>query len=352
VRYVGDANESAIRHGDDEDAEKACRLLPMKDKDGSSTCCVPQASRPGGMAASVPPDITSRPFSSMGMLRLDGGNFLMGSAGPEIWPADGEGPVRQITLASFWLDECAVTGREFAEFVAATGYVTEAERFGWSFVHASQLSPRERERRNDLRVQGLEWWYRVDGADWRHPILPGQDLEELQRWLHPVVHVSWNDAATYALWMGKRLPTEAEWEYACRGGLEQKTYPWGDDLTPAGRHRCNIWQGEFPKLDRGDDGYKGSAPARSFKPNGYGLYNMTGNTWEWVHDWFDPNYALYGSRSNPLGPDRGENRVMRGGSYLCHASYCNRYRCSARTSNTPDTSSSHLGFRCAASLGT
>ncbi|MEI6339790.1 MAG: formylglycine-generating enzyme family protein [Verrucomicrobiota bacterium] len=318
----------------------------MKDQAGS--CCLPQAKRgtaQGGTAAAIP---ETRAFSSEGMILLAGGSFLMGSEGREIWPQDGEGPARAVSLDAFWIDECAVTSGAFEAFVAATGYVTEAENFGWSFVHSSQLSGEERGKRKAFRVQGLEWWYRVDGADWRHPLTPEVSVREMRRLDHPAVHLAWSDAAAYARWCGKRLPTEAEWEYASRGGLEQKIYPWGDELTPGGKHRCNIWQGEFPKKDRGEDGYRGTAPARSFKPNGYGLYNMTGNVWEWVNDWFDPDYAAYGVRTNPPGPNRGETRVMRGGSYLCHASYCNRYRCSARTANTPDTSSGHLGFRCAA----
>jgi len=294
--------------------------------------------------------VERRPFSSEGMVRLSGGAFLMGSEGREIWVRDGEGPVREVSLDDFWIDECAVTNRSFAEFVTTTGYVTEAERFGWSFVHASQLAAGERGKRKDLRVPGLEWWYRVDGAYWRDPIVPGQSFDEIKRADHPAVHLTWQDATSYAAWCGKRLPTEAEWECACRGGLVQKIYPWGDELTPGGKHRCNIWQGDFPKRDLGEDGYRGTGPSRSFKPNGYGLYNMTGNVWEWVNDWFDPQYAVHGVRTNPPGPPNGRAKVMRGGSYLCHASYCNRYRCSARTSNTPDTSSGHLGFRCAAAV--
>lgn len=322
----------------------------MKNKEGRSTCCVPEAARTGSIVdgSDEMQKISSQPFSALGMKRLEGGSFLMGGEGSEIWPQDGEGPVREVDLNAFWIDECAVTGGQFEEFVTSTGYVTEAERFGWSFVHASQLSRREKEKRKELRVSGLEWWYRVDGASWRYPVMPGQSLEELKRRNHPVVHVTWHDAEVYARWKGKRLPTEAEWEYACRGGLSQKIYPWGDELTPGNKHRCNIWQGDFPVCDLGEDGYVGTAPAKSFKPNGFGLYNMTGNTWEWVADWFDSNFSIYGSRDNPKGPVTGDNRVMRGGSYLCHASYCNRYRCSARTSNTPDTSSGHLGFRCAA----
>lgn len=274
----------------------------------------------------------------------------MGSEGPEVWAGDGEGPVREISLASFLIDETTVTGRQFAQFVEQTAYVTEAEHFGWSFVHASQMTKPQRQKLDHYRVASLEWWYRVDGAQWRFPIEPGRTLTEMNRLDHPAVHLTWNDAAAYAQWAGKRLPTEAEWEYACRGGLIQKLYPWGDELTPEGKHRSNIWQGDFPKTDRGEDGYRGTAPARSFKPNGYGLFNMTGNVWEWVHDWFSPSFHASDSRVNPQGPAFGERRVMKGGSYLCHFSYCNRYRCSARTSNTPDTSSGHLGFRCVADI--
>ena len=284
------------------------------------------------------------------MQHLEGGAFFMGSEGPESWPADGEGPVREVVLSPFWIDECAVTNQRFADFVRATGFVTEAERFGWSFVHHSQLTNHQRKTNAHYRVSGLEWWYRIDGASWRHPLGTGQDVGQLRRWDHPAVHLSWHDADAFARHGGKRLPTEAEWEHAARGGLAGKLYPWGDELTPGGKHRCNLWQGVFPKEDRGEDGYRSTAPARSFKPNGHGLFNMTGNTWEWVNDYFTPRHAP--ARANdPRGPQTGDRRVMRGGSYLCHASYCNRYRCSARTSNTPDSASGHLGFRCAADAG-
>jgi formylglycine-generating enzyme required for sulfatase activity len=160
------------------------------------------------------------------------------------------------------------------------------------------------------------------------------------------VHVSWNDASAYADWAGKRLPTEAEWEYAARGGLEQKLYPWGDDLTPAGRHLCNIWQGEFPTHDTAEDGYAGTCPVDAFPPNGFELYSVAGNVWEWCLDWFSPDFHRIATRVNPVGPPSGTAKVMKGGSYLCHASYCNRYRVAARTSNTPDSSTTNTGFRC------
>ena len=165
------------------------------------------------------------------------------------------------------------------------------------------------------------------------------------------MHTSWNDAQAYASWARKRLPTEAEWEVAARGGLDRAIYPWGDELAPRGQHRCNTWQGTFPTLNTLEDGYLGTAPVNAFRPNGYGLYNMAGNVWEWCSDWWSNSWHVEASpatRLNPKGPTSGISRVIRGGSYLCHESYCNRYRVAARTSNTPDSSTAHMGFRCAA----
>jgi formylglycine-generating enzyme len=281
------------------------------------------------------------------MVRLPGGVFLMGTNTTEGFPEDGEGPVRKVKVSPFSMDRYTVTNRHFREFVEATGYRTEAEKFGWSFVFWLHIP---RSRFQELvadRVPVAPWWCKVCGAKWSTPEGPGSDISTRED--HPVVHVSWNDAAAFARWTGQRLPTEAEWEYAARGGLEQKLYPWGDELQPDGEHRCNIWQGEFPYYDTAEDGYSGTCPVDAFPPNGYGLYSITGNTWEWCADWFSAEYHKTAACNDPVGPRSGTARVTKGGSFLCHKSYCNRYRVAARTSNTPDSSSSNTSFRCALS---
>lgn len=300
-------------------------------------CCPP--SRPAGAAAvtSQPaappagpaPGVPGRPGGQdLGArVRLPGGTFRMGSEDADANPGDGEGPVRGVTVRPFEIDAHCVTNERFAAFVAATGYRTDAERFGWSYVFAKFLPGHL--RRDSPRPAATPWWCGVRGAYWAAPEGPGSDLSS--RGDHPVVHVSWADAAAFCRWEGSRLPTEAEWEYAARGGLDQRRYPWGDELTPGGEHRCNIWQGRFPTRDTAEDGYAGTAPVDAFPPNGFGLYNVSGNVWEWCADWWT----------------RDASRVMRGGSYLCHASYCNRYRVAARTSNSPDSSGGNNGFRCA-----
>ncbi|MCE9614711.1 MAG: formylglycine-generating enzyme family protein [Lentisphaerae bacterium] len=281
------------------------------------------------------------------MARIPGGSFLMGTADLSGFPDDGEGPVREVRLNTFLMDRHAVTNARFRDFVRDTHYRTEAEMFGWSYVFRLLVPPylrRELQGRGET-VLGLEWWYRVHGANWRHPYGPQSNIRNSPDL--PVVHISHRDARAYCDWTGARLPTEAEWECAARGGLVQKTYAWGDELTPGGRHCCNIWQGTFPDINTAEDGYVGPAPVFTFEPNGYGLYNMAGNVWEWCHDWWSATHHQTGPRDNPTGPAESTGRrVMKGGSYLCHHSYCNRYRVAARTSNTPDSSTGNLGFRC------
>ena len=282
------------------------------------------------------------------MCELPATTFLMGTEAGDGFPADGEGPVREVSLSGFAIDQCAVSNDEFAAFVEDSGYVTEAEHFGWSFVFKNHVPKSAFKKRLVRTVPGLAWWYAVDRACWKRPEGPGSNVRK--RGDHPVTHVSHADACAYGAWAGKRLPSEAEWELAARGGLEQRIYAWGDELTPGGKHYCNIWQGRFPEHDRAADGYAGTCPVRAFPPNGNGLYNVAGNVWEWCADWFSPDYHLTASPTDPGGPPRGSNRVMRGGSFLCHRSYCNRYRVAARTSNSPDSSTANLGFRCARSL--
>jgi sulfatase modifying factor 1 len=310
--------------------------------DGKS-CCSPSADRNGAPSTEIQPG--PHVGSPRGTVKLDGGVFRMGAENSEIWVGDGESPVIEISLSPFRIERCAVTNAQFEEFVQATSYRTEAEHFGWSFVFANQIPKAHRKRIQFERVMDTTWWAKVEKADWRKPGGPGTNLRGLAD--HPVTHVSWNDAQAYANWMGRRLPTEAEWEFAAGGGLDQAIYPWGDELTPGGEHRCNIWQGRFPDQDTGEDGFTGTAPVRSFKANGFGLLNTSGNVWEWCQDWFSPGAKQNCPPENPQGPETGTGKVIKGGSFLCHFSYCNRYRISARTSNTPESSTCHTGFRLA-----
>ena len=286
--------------------------------------------------------------ASAGMAELPGGEFLMGSEAADA--EDAEGPVRPVTVAPFAIDRTAVTNAQFGAFVSATGYRTEAETIGWAYVFDGLLSAARRNRLADApRPPAAPWWVAVDGAFWRKPEGPGSDLEGRRH--HPVVQVSWHDAAAYCAWAERRLPTEAEWEYAARGDLAAKRLPWGDALTPGGKHRCNIWQGTFPNHNTAADGYLGTAPAKFFPPNGFGLYNVVGNVWEWCADWFSADWHRgQPSAANPTGPPTGTARVLKGGSYLCHDSYCNRYRVAGRTGNTPDSATGNVGFRCARDL--
>ncbi len=308
-------------------------------------CCVPSSGYDVPSTGTAEQPVEPRPADdpTEGMVRL-GGRFLMGTDYPERFLADGEDPVREVTVRPSYVDNIAVTNAQFRRFVEDTGFVTEAERFGWSFVFHLFVSRRVAKTVKEAVAQ-TPWWWKVEGASWKHPEGPGSNLKK--RMDHPAVQISWNDAEAYSRWAGKRLPTEAEWELAARGGLEQKLYPWGDELTPEGEHRCNIWQGKFPDMNTKGDGYVGTAPARSFEPNDFGLYNTSGNVWEWCADWFSRDFHTNGALEDPVGPPSGADKVAKGGSYLCHKSYCNRYRVSGRTAISPDSSTGHMGFRCA-----
>ena len=265
--------------------------------------------------------------------------FQMGDSNRAGNAGDGEWPVHPVSVDGFQIDATTVTNALFAQFVADTGYRTEAEVFGYSAVFYLALAANP----DDIVGQPPEipWWLGVRGADWAHPAGPLSSLDGLSD--HPAVHVSWNDALAYCDWAGRRLPSEAEWECASRGGLPGRMYPWGDDWGD--RHRCNIWQGVFPSTNTIEDGWLTTSPVRTFEPNAYGVWQSVGNVWEWCSDWWDPRYYAQSPLRNPTGPTAGRQRSLRGGSFLCHDSYCNRYRNAARSSNTPESSAANIGFR-------
>jgi sulfatase modifying factor 1 len=310
--------------------------------EGKKSCCTPARGEPAGLSASTAPPQTT-PHTGDGMISLPGGRFLMGTDYGEGFPLDGEGPVRPVIVSPFAMDSAPVTNSQFAAFVRQTAYVTDAQRFGWSFVFWAHVPEEHFEEYVVDNIAAAPWWCKVPGANWKSPEGPVSNIDS--RADHPVTHVSHNDAAAYTAWAGKQLPTEAEWEFAARGGLVQKLYAWGDELTPGGKHLCNLWQGRFPVQDAAEDGFAGTCPVTAFPPNGYGLYSVAGNVWEWTNDWFGVAHSPE-ECVDPKGPAHGEGKVLKGGSFLCHASYCNRYRVAARTQNTPDSSTSNLGFRC------
>uniref|UniRef100_A0A8B9C8W3 Formylglycine-generating enzyme n=1 Tax=Anser brachyrhynchus TaxID=132585 RepID=A0A8B9C8W3_9AVES len=312
-----------------------------------SGACGCGAGRGGGREAAARRYVAAAAGGGSGrsgpMVAIPGGEFTMGTDEPEI-RQDGEWPARRVRVNGFYMDRHEVSNEEFERFVNATGYLTEAEKFGDSFVFEGMLSEEVKSEIHQA-VAAAPWWLPVKGANWKHP--EGPDSNIISRMDHPVLHVSWNDAVAFCTWAGKRLPTEAEWEYSCRGGLENRLFPWGNKLQPKGQHYANIWQGVFPSNNTAEDGYKGTAPVTAFPPNGYGLYNIVGNAWEWTSDWWAVHHSAEEAH-NPKGPASGTDKVKKGGSYMCHKSYCYRYRCAARSQNTPDSSASNLGFRCAA----
>jgi formylglycine-generating enzyme required for sulfatase activity len=309
---------------------------------GGASCCGVGSGRSGPATEAAFSLATAQVRPALDVVRLPGGSVLTGTD-ERILPADGEYPARRVKVGAFALQACATTNREFAAFADATGHRTDAERFGWSFVFAHFLA------HPDVSTEGAAgapWWRKIEGADWRRPEGPGSSIEE--RPDHPVVHVSWTDAAAYASWAGGRLPTEAEWEFAAQGGREGARFPWGEtEPDDAANLLCNIWQGQFPDADTGADGYRGPAPVHAFAPNGYGFRNMVGNVWEWSADRFRVRSLSREAKARNAAAAASGSRVMKGGSYLCHRSYCYRYRIAARLGNPPDTSTGHVGFRVA-----
>lgn len=301
------------------------------------SCCSPPNNRPASGAAKEFGSFsaTAHPTS----VDVPGGIAMVGTSRPII-ADDAEGPIRKKRVTAFRMCATAVTNAQFAEFIAATGYVTEAERIGWSFVFWSQVG---KDIGPTQGVRDVEWWRRVDGATWRDINGPGTEAEA---WLpeHPVVQVSWNDARAYASWAGGRLPTEAEWEHAARGGLGDVRFPWGDrEPDDEAFFPCNIWQGRFPNSNLCLDGFDTTAPAKSFEANSFGLYNMVGNTWEWTAEPFRIRSQRKGARERQA--KMKGYKLAKGGSFLCHRSYCYRYRIAARTGNSPDSTTTHTGFR-------
>ena len=349
-------------------------VLPLIVLAGAAAVLMAAMLIPTGSTPAAAPVVVEPPGTAPeGMVWIPGGTFQMGNADPAHNQRD-EAPVHAVTLDGFWMDATEVTNRQFKEFVDATGYVTVAEQRidpedfrgqipdeaiaaipkenldPASICFNSNFDPAAIDKSNPAWPYSV--WQVVKGANWKHPEGPDSSIED--RMDYPVVHVSWEDAVAYCEWSGKRLPTEAEWEYAARGGLADSIYPWGDEREPDGEYVSNIWQGDFPYENNVDDGFKTAAPVKSFPPNAYGLYDMSGNVWEWCHDWYRPDYYEHSPSRNPAGPSSSldpmeptiPKRVQRGGSFMCSDTYCIGYRVSARMKGDLKTGTFHCGFRC------
>jgi formylglycine-generating enzyme required for sulfatase activity len=350
-------------------AHLLCAAQKKKAKDTVPACCVnTMPSR--FLTASLVSSVVPGSHSVAGMVRIEGGTFLMGADNEQ--GSGDEYPKHTVTVKGFWMDATEVTNAQFAAFVKATGYVTTAERKpDWEDLKKSVPAGTPKPHDSLLVAASLvfnmpdhtvslndygNWWTWQKGADWRHPEGPGSSIAGKENF--PVIHVSWDDAQAYCRWAGKRLPTEAEWEWAARGGLQDSVYPWGNEWIESAKPKANSWQGKFPYSNTSWDGFVKAAPVRSFAPNGYGLFDMAGNVWEWCADYYHHDYYQelhdQGAVSNPKGPQQSLDpdephsikRVIRGGSFLCNDSYCSGYRVARRMKSTGDSSMEHLGFRC------
>lgn len=314
--------------------------------EAEDSCCSPQ--RPDGVSRAISPEFFQEAnLTKLNFVTIPAGEFLMGTDQP-FYPTDGESPSRSVWLDEFKISQFSVTNSEFAAFIEATGYQTEAEIYGWSYVFNGFIDETTASKQVAGVAASAPWWLAIEGAYWFKPFGNSKTIEDILN--HPVVHVTHNDALEFCRWSGYKLPTEAQWEKASRGGLSGKLFPWGDSLLVDDSHQANIWQGEFPHLNTNEDGYFGTAPVDSFAANNFGLFNTVGNVWEWTQDFWSARWHIPESvetRRNPAGPHKESgNRVLKGGSFMCHDSYCYRYRNSARTFNSPNTSTSHIGFRC------
>lgn len=305
-----------------------------------SGCCSGAARNGQALPAAAGSSFTDEGKRAATVL-VKGGETFIGTDVPVI-SADGEGPERKVLLRDFLLEIETVTASRFAEFIEATGHVTESERFGMSAVFSPLLKDKGVVTGG---VVNTPWWTRLDGATWKEPEGPGSSIND--RLDHPVTHVSWNDAVAFAAWVGGRLPSEAEWEHAARGGNHRRRYPWGDDEPTDETVFCNIWQGQFPGHNTLKDGYFGTAPARSFEPNELGFFNLSGNVWEWMADPFKVRSLSKAAKLRNEQARKSADKVLKGGSFLCHKSYCYRYRIAARMGLSPDSAASNTGFRVA-----
>lgn len=339
------------------------RNAPLRESEVAET----KAAAVESAAALVPPQPASDDPRLKNMSWVPAGKFVMG----ELNTVPDEFPPHEVSLDGFWMDTTEVTNRQFREFVDATGYVTTAEREPElrsiqpgselenvkilpEFNKPGSICSLQLSSREDIDPEkgAYSWWQYLPGANWMHPEGPDSTIDD--RMDHPVVHVSWLDAKAWCDWAGKELPTEAQWEYAARGGRSGQTYPWGDDRNPDGKWLNNIWQGEFPIKDAGEDGFTRTAPVKSFPANDYGLFDMSGNVWEWCSDYYQPEYYSSSPSHDPPGPETSfdpqepgiNNRIQRGGSFMCSDQYCVGYRVTARMKGEEDTGAFHTGFRC------